>query len=344
MTLKVALAVAVCLVGWAYVAILKPPPTKVCGTPGGPPVTSPRVRLADGRHLAYKEEGVPKEDAKHKIIIMHGYGSSKDFNLIFSQEVIDDLQVYLLSFDRAGYGESDPNPKRSVKSEAFDIQELADRLQIGTKFYVIGVSMGGYSVWSCLKYIPHRLSGAALVVPVVNFWWPSVPTSLYKETLGSLPFQDQMAMRVAHYTPWLYNWWLTQKWFPSFSILQPNSPLFSDSDNEAFKNLLSIINLDKVMNYKARQQGDYESLVRDMITGFGNWEFDPTDIANPFPNNEGSVHIWQGLDDKIIPYQINRHVSEKLPWVRYHEIPDIGHLLAFKGNNSDAILQELVLG
>ena len=85
MTLKVALAVAVCLVGWAYVAILKPPPTKVCGTPGGPPVTSPRVRLADGRHLAYKEEGVPKEDAKHKIIIMHGYGSSKDFNLIFSQ-------------------------------------------------------------------------------------------------------------------------------------------------------------------------------------------------------------------------------------------------------------------
>ena len=98
------------------------------------------------------------------------------------------------------------------------------------------------------------------------------------------------------------------------------------------------------MNYKARQQGDYESLVRDMITGFGNWEFDPTDIANPFPNNEGSVHIWQGLDDKIIPYQINRHVSEKLPWVRYHEIPDIGHLLAFKGNNSDVILQELVLG
>lgn len=61
-----------------------------------------------------------------------------------------------MSYDRAGYGESDPFPKRTVKSEAFDVQELADKLQIGPKFYVIGLSMGAYAVWSCLKYIPHR--------------------------------------------------------------------------------------------------------------------------------------------------------------------------------------------
>lgn len=59
-------------------------------------------------------------------------------------------------FDRAGYGESDPNPKRSVKSEALDIQELTDQLQIGSKFYVIGVSMGSYPTGSCLRYIPDR--------------------------------------------------------------------------------------------------------------------------------------------------------------------------------------------
>ena len=64
--------------------------------------------------------------------------------------------MYLLLFDRAGYCESDPNPSRSVKTEAFDIQELADKLEIGTKFYVIGLSMGTYPIWACLKYIPHR--------------------------------------------------------------------------------------------------------------------------------------------------------------------------------------------
>lgn len=43
-----------------------------------------------------------------------------------------------------------------MKSEAFDIQELADKLQIGSKFYVIGISMGGSTSWGCLKYISHK--------------------------------------------------------------------------------------------------------------------------------------------------------------------------------------------
>lgn len=72
------------------------------------------------------------------------------------QEMMERLGVYILTFDRAGYGESDPNPERSVKSEAFDIQELADQMQLGSKFYVIGVSIGTYAIWACLKYIPHR--------------------------------------------------------------------------------------------------------------------------------------------------------------------------------------------
>lgn len=72
------------------------------------------------------------------------------------QDTMDELGVYILSFDRAGYGESDPNPNRSVKSEAYDIQELADQLKLGHKFYVIGMSIGTHPVWACLKYIPHR--------------------------------------------------------------------------------------------------------------------------------------------------------------------------------------------
>ena len=72
------------------------------------------------------------------------------------QKVAEELGVYFVSFDRAGYGESDPNPKRTVKSTPLDIEELADQLELGSKFYVIGFSMGGQIVWSCLKYIPHR--------------------------------------------------------------------------------------------------------------------------------------------------------------------------------------------
>lgn len=74
----------------------------------------------------------------------------------FLQEIVQELGIYILSYDRAGYGESDPNPNRSVDSEVFDLEELADQLELGQRFYVIGMSMGGYTVWGCLKHIPHR--------------------------------------------------------------------------------------------------------------------------------------------------------------------------------------------
>lgn len=69
---------------------------------------------------------------------------------------MEELGVYIVSFDRPGYGESDPDPKRTVKSLALDIEELADQLGLGPKFYITGFSMGGQVVWSTLKYIPHR--------------------------------------------------------------------------------------------------------------------------------------------------------------------------------------------
>lgn len=82
---KYAIAATVGALGWAYLALIKPPSPKVCGSPGGPPVISPRVKLSDGRHLAYRERGVPKETARYKIIIVHGFDNSKDLELPLSQ-------------------------------------------------------------------------------------------------------------------------------------------------------------------------------------------------------------------------------------------------------------------
>lgn len=82
--MAVAVALMVILIGWTYMS-LKPPPPKTCGSVNGPPVTSPRVKLSDGRHLAYREFGVPKEEAKYKIIVIHGYANSKDSHLPVSQ-------------------------------------------------------------------------------------------------------------------------------------------------------------------------------------------------------------------------------------------------------------------
>nr|DAD28814.1 TPA_asm: hypothetical protein HUJ06_030282 [Nelumbo nucifera] len=123
---KISVVLFMGFLAWAYQAI-QPPPPKICGSPNGPPVTAPRIKLRDGRHLAYKENGVPKDKAKYKIIFVHGFDSCRYDVIQMSQETAEELGVYLVSFDRAGYGESDPNPKRTEKSTALDIEELADQ-------------------------------------------------------------------------------------------------------------------------------------------------------------------------------------------------------------------------
>ncbi|XP_030531774.1 uncharacterized protein LOC115741899 [Rhodamnia argentea] len=325
---------------WAYQAI-QPPQPKIPGYPGGPPVTAPRIKLRDGRHLAYKEHGAQKDVANFKIVYVHGLdGCRHDAGVAttLSQKVIDDLGVYIVSFDRPGYGQSDPDPKRTMKSIALDIEELADQLGLGSKFYLIGFSMGGQIVWSCLKYIPHRLAGAALLAPSINYWWSGFPANMSSEAYNRLLQRDQWALRVAHYTPWLTYWWNTQKLFPCSSYAIRSTDVLSPTDKKIFAQCT------REDPAEIGQQGEFESIHRDLMIAFGMPEFTPMDLENPFPNNEGTVHVWQGDDDMLVPVTMQRFISQQLPWIQYHELPEHGHFFPYANGMSDVITKVLLLG
>jgi len=82
---KLVFVLPVVLLGLAFQVILRPPPQKLCGSPGGPPLMSPRIKLRDGRYLAYREDGVQKDKARYKIITVHAFDSTKDFPLPVSK-------------------------------------------------------------------------------------------------------------------------------------------------------------------------------------------------------------------------------------------------------------------
>ncbi|KAL8257806.1 hypothetical protein R6Q59_029847 [Mikania micrantha] len=255
---------------WAYRNTCPPPP-KLCGSAGGPPVTGDRVTLSDGRHLAYNEYGVSKHIAKYKIIFVHGFGSCRYDESVYHPELFEELKIYMVTFDRPGYGESDPDPKRTIQSLARDMEELADELELGYKFYVIGYSMGQQGAWGSLKYIPHRLAGVTLIAPVVNYWWPSFPKNLTMAAYKLQPLQDQWAVGVSHYVPWLVYWWNTQKWFPGSSVIA-GKPNFSASDWKllAKRNDRGSPTPRHVPKDYATQQGPMESIFRDMRVGLVN--------------------------------------------------------------------------
>ncbi|XP_021728666.1 uncharacterized protein LOC110695748 [Chenopodium quinoa] len=333
---KIFVVVIVVCLTWADRAF-RPPPPKVCGMPGGPPVTAPRIKLRDGRYLAYKEYGVPKDEAKHHFVFIHGFDSCRLHAFIateVSPDTIESLGLHIVGFDKPGYGESTPDPNRTPKSLALDVEELADQLGFGPKFYVVGYSMGGEAVWGLFKYIPHRLAGASLVTPVVNYWWSSLPANLTKEAYYLQLPQDQWSLRVSHYLPWLTYWWQTQKWFAPSSVIAHSSEVLSRQDREVMFKFVKPENMIPV-----RQQGVHESIHRDMIVGFGKWEFDPLQLENPFPNNEGMVHLWQGDEDMLVPVIMQRYIAQKLPWIHYHEVSGSGHMFPYVEGMSDAIVK-----
>ncbi|XP_042382405.1 uncharacterized protein LOC121975081 [Zingiber officinale] len=339
MMLNFSIILFVGLIAWSY-HLIQPPPAKICGSKDGPPVTASRIKLKDGRHLAYLENGVLKEKAKYKIVFIHGFDCCRYDVFPISPALIEELGIYMLSFDRAGYGQSDPNPKMTEKSIALDIEELAHQLELGPKFYVIGFSMGGEFTWTTLKYIPHRLAGAAIVAPVSNYWWRGFPSNLSKEAYNLQFLQDKWAVGVAHYAPWLTYWWNTQKLFPGLSVIYKRADGFSSADLKVFPKLA----LREQYAAQVRQQGEYLSLHRDMIIGFGHWEFSPLELDNPFPNNEGSVHLWHGTEDTIVPFSLSRYISQKLSWIQFHEVPDAGHMFPLADGMSDVIVEALLLG
>lgn len=63
------------------------------------------------------------------------------------------------------------------------------------------------------------------------------------------------------------------------------------------------------------------------------------DLDNPFVNGEGSVHLWQGVEDGLVPISLQRYIVKKLPWIQYHELPDDGHLFT----HGDATIKDAIL-
>ncbi|KAI3987132.1 hypothetical protein MKX01_036922 [Papaver californicum] len=112
--------------------------------------------------------------------------------------------------------------------------------------------------------------------------------------------------------------------------------MFSISDREMLKTPILI---------REREHNRvYLSLCTEINGGIWKLGFDPMELKNPFPGNEHIVQIWQGYEDRIFPFILQRYVSERLRWIKYHEVVDVGHLMSYNTTISDAILKALLIG
>jgi pimeloyl-ACP methyl ester carboxylesterase len=64
-----------------------------------------------------------------------------------------------------------------------------------------------------------------------------------------------------------------------------------------------------------------DGLIRDGELLYRRWAFDVTAI-------ERRVHMWQGLDDRLVPDSINKTVANRMPGAVWHPVDGAGHFVA----------------
>jgi len=80
-----------------------------------------------------------------------------------------------------------------------------------------------------------RLAGVSFVVPVVNYWWRSLPDRVVKDDYRKKLVR--WSMWFANHAPGLLHWWVNQKWLPSTSVLERNPMFFNDRDIDVLKTI-----------------------------------------------------------------------------------------------------------
>ena len=90
--------------------------------------------------------------------------------------MLEQLDIDLVMFDRAGYGRSTPLPARDVAAAAADTAAVADALGID-EFGVYGVSGRAQNALACAALLADRVTRTACVVGIglwcLGAWIPT---------------------------------------------------------------------------------------------------------------------------------------------------------------------------
>ena len=110
------------------------------------PLRSDRVQVGDGRHVGFAVWG-DSNPAAPTVVHCHGTPGGR----LVAYQTPAGSGIRHVSLDRPGFGLSDPQPGRSVRDHAADVEGVLDHLGID-RFSVLGWSGGG----------PHALGIGAL--------------------------------------------------------------------------------------------------------------------------------------------------------------------------------------
>jgi pimeloyl-ACP methyl ester carboxylesterase len=219
-----------------------------------------------------------------------------------------------VAITRPGYAGSTRRPGRIVASVVDDAVAVLDHLG-AERSYTMGWSGGGPHTLACAALLPDRIVAAATVASVAPYpadgldWMADMGQENVEEFRAALAGSETLRA-------------FQEPWAPALGAVTAGEVADSLGD------LIPPVDRAALTGELAEELA--EDLRRALGSGIWGWHdddlaftqpwgFDPADIRVP-------LAIWQGTDDRMVPFAHGRWLASRIPGVRAHLLPDHGHL------------------
>jgi pimeloyl-ACP methyl ester carboxylesterase len=275
-----------------------------------PAETFHEVRTADGRALEVLTTG----DLSGPVLVFHNGTPSAAILSPFLTDAAAANGLALLTFSRPGYAGSTPSPGRSVAHVAGDTAAVLDALGVDT-FVTLGWSGGGPHAIACAALLPERCLAAATIAGVAPYgaegldWMGGMGAENVEEFSCALEGEGPL-------TTWL----------------DANTPGLAGVKGEDIADSLG----DLVSEVdRASATGEFAEFLaammrRSLSTGIAGWRDDDLAFAKDWGFDLAAltrpVAIWQGAQDRMVPFSHGEWLAAHIPGASVHLHPDEGHL------------------
>jgi pimeloyl-ACP methyl ester carboxylesterase len=268
------------------------------------------VRLADGRALEVLTSG----PAPGLPLVFH---NGTPVGAVLFPPLVQAARargLRTVTYSRPGYAASTPRPGRSVADVAADVEAILDEL--GTsEFVTIGWSGGGPHALACAAILGDRCLAALSLAGVAPYpaegldWLAGMGAENVKEF--TLALQGEVAL-----TPYLEK--------EAKALANVQGPEVAS----ALGGLVSDVD-------KAALTGEFADVMatgfrRALLTGIAGWRDDDLAFTHGWGFDLAAINrpvaVWQGGQDRMVPFAHGEWLARHIPNARAHLYPDEGHL------------------
>jgi pimeloyl-ACP methyl ester carboxylesterase len=217
-------------------------------------------------------------------------------------------------YSRPGYAGSTPQPGRSVADAAADVAAVLDALRADT-FVTMGWSGGGPHALACAALLPDRCAAATSLAGVAPYpadgldWLAGMAPENVEEFSAAIEGEQALTETVQRMARDLQG-------VQGADVAAALGGLLSDVDKKAltgeFADTLADTSRKALSTGIAGWRDDDLAFTR-------HWGFDLDSIRRP-------VAVWQGGQDRMVPFSHGQWLAAHIPTARVHLYPDEGHL------------------